>query len=71
MVTSGANVSSVVTFTARGSRSEPIAPFTITDDSFALETVEMYQLSVSQPQPDPFVSIGSPTTVNINDDEGN
>uniref|UniRef100_A0A1X7VF48 Calx-beta domain-containing protein n=1 Tax=Amphimedon queenslandica TaxID=400682 RepID=A0A1X7VF48_AMPQE len=69
VVPSGANVSSVVTFTARGSRSERLAPFTITDDSFALETNETYQLSVSQAQPNPSVGIGPPTTINIVDDE--
>ena len=70
VVASGANVSSVITFTARGSRSVPLTPFDITDDSFALETVESYQLSVRAMQPNPSVNTGSPTTVMIVDDEG-
>ena len=59
-------ISGVATFTPFGSRTESGPNFSITNDSAALETVESYQIRFTSPTGNPRVSLGLPTTVEIN-----
>ena len=69
VVISGSDVDSPVMFQA-GDVSVPLPNFGITDDTTALETNEMYQLSFSSSAPSQDVTLGNPTTITITDDDG-
>ena len=69
VVISGSDVDSPVMFQA-GDVSVPLPNFGITDDTTALETNEMYQLSFSSSAPSQYVTLGNPTTITITDDDG-
>ncbi len=56
----GASPSSILT----------IPSFTINDDEFALESLEMYQLALTGSTFDTNVLLGPPTTVNIINEDG-
>ena len=60
----------MITFGARGSQSKGLSNFTITNDAVALETIEQYDLSFSNPSITNRVTLGPNTTIQINDDEG-
>ena len=62
-------MNSTVTFEA-GDVSVPLPNFGITDDSTALETNEMYQLSFIRSTPSQDVTLGVPTKITITDDDG-
>ena len=62
-------MNSTVTFEA-GDVSVPLPNFGITDDSTALETNEMYQLSFIRSTPSQDVTLGDPTKITITDDDG-
>ena len=70
VVVSGKNISETLTFTAGGSQLVSVSPFTITDDTTALEDVEMYPLTVSGPSITEDVVIGPASMVRITDDDG-
>ena len=53
-----------------GDVSVPLPNFGITDDTTALETSEMYQLSFSSSSPSQDVTLGVPTEITITDDDG-
>ena len=60
----------MITFAARGDQSQGLPSFTIKNDSFALETIEQYDLSFSNPSITNNVILGSDTTIQITDDDG-
>ena len=60
----------MITFAARGSQSQGLSNFTITNDAVALETVEQYDLSFSNPSITNHVTLGPNTTIHITDDDG-
>ena len=53
-----------------GDVSVPLPNFGITDDTTALETNEIYQLSFSSSSPSQDVTLGAPTEITITDDDG-
>ena len=53
-----------------GDVSVPLPNFGITDDTTALETNEMYQLSFSNSAQSQDVTLGVPTEITITDDDG-
>ena len=53
-----------------GDVSAPLPDFGITDDTTALETNEIYQLSFSSSTPSQDVTLGVPTEITITDDDG-
>ena len=61
----------MITFAARGSQSQGLPSFTVTNDTVALETIEQYDLSFSNPSITSRVTLGSNTTIQITDDDGN
>ena len=60
----------MITFTARGSQSKELSNFTITNDAVALETIEQYDLSFSNPSFTNGVTLGPNTRIQITDDDG-
>ena len=70
VVISGSDVDSTVIFQA-GDVSVPLPDFSITDDTTALETNEIYQLRFSSSTPSQNTILGNPTTIVITDDDGN
>ena len=60
---------STVIFQA-GDVSVPLSDFNITDDTTALETNEIYQLSFISSTPSQDVTLGVPTDITITDDDG-
>ena len=66
---SGSDVNSTVIFQA-GDVSVPLPNFNITDDTTALETNEIYQLSFISSTPSQDVTLGVPTKITITDDDG-
>ena len=69
VVISGSDVNSTVIFQA-GDVSVPLPDFGITDDTTALETNEIYQLSIISSIPSQDVTLGVPTEITITDDDG-
>ena len=69
VVISGSDVDSTVLFEA-GDASVPLPNFVITDDTTALETNEIYQLSFISSTPSEDVTLGVPTKITITDDDG-
>ena len=69
VIISGVQVSSTVTFPPG---QFPVIPldFSITDDTIALETNEIYQLSFISSTPSQGVALGGPTEITITDDDG-
>ena len=61
----------MITFAARGSQSKGLSNFTITNDAVALETIEQYDLSFSNPSITNRVTLGPDTRIQITDDDGN
>ena len=53
-----------------GDVSVPLPDFNITDDTTALETNEIYQLSIISSTPSQGVTLGVPTEITIIDDDG-
>ena len=53
-----------------GDVSVPLPNFGITDDTTALETNEIYQLSFISSTPSQDVTLGVPTEITITDDDG-
>ena len=70
MVVSGKNISETITFSAGGSQLVSVSPFTLTDDTTALESVEMYPLTISGGSITEGVEIGPSSMVRITDDDG-
>ena len=70
VVISGSDVDSTVIFQAGGDVSVPLPNFGITDDTTALETNEIYQLSFISSTPSQDVTLGVPTEITITDDDG-
>ena len=68
VVISGSDVNSTVIFQA-GDVSVPLPDFGIIDDITALETNEIYQLSIITSTPSQGVTLGNPTTITITDDD--
>ena len=66
---SGVNVNQAVTFTAHGAQSQRLPSFIIINDTVALETIEQYNLSLSNPSITNGVILGSDTTIHIMDDD--
>ena len=60
----------MITFAARGSLSQGLPSFTIINDPVALETIEQYDLSFSNPSITNRVTLGPDTTIEITDDDG-
>ena len=60
-----------MTFTAHGPQSQGLPSFTIINDNVALETIEQYDLSFSNPSITNSVTLGPNTTILITDDDGN
>ena len=60
-----------MTFTAHGVQSQGLPNFTILNDTVALETIEEYDLSFSNPSITNGVTLGPNTTIQIMDDDGN
>ena len=60
----------MITFAARGDQTQGLPSFTIKNDFFALETIEQYNLSFSNPSITNNVTLGPDTTIQITDDEG-
>ena len=69
VVISGSDVDSTVLFQA-GDVSVPLPNFVITNDTTALETNEIYQLSFISSTPSEGVALGGPTEINITDNDG-
>ena len=69
VVVSGANVSSTVTFASGGSLTAPLPSFVITNDDVALEDVERYSLSISNPSVTQNVVAAGSTDIDITDDD--
>ena len=69
VVISGSDMDSTVIFQA-GDVSVPLSDFNITDDTTALETNEIYQLSFISSTPSRDVTLGVPTNITITDDDG-
>ena len=65
-------MSQSISFTAGGSTSVSLSDFTLIDDAIALEAIEQYDLSLlshSYTADASRVSLGSNTTLSINDDD--
>ena len=60
----------MITFAAHGSQSQGLSNFTITNDAIALEAVELYDLSFSNPSITNRVILGPNTTIQITDNDG-
>ena len=69
VIISGVQISNTVTFPP-GQMPVPLPNFGITDDTTALETNEIYQLSFNTSTPSQDVTLGNPTTIIITDDDG-
>ena len=61
----------MITFAARRSQSKGLSSFTITNDAVALETIEQYDLSFSNPSFTNGVTLGPDTRIQITDDDCN
>ena len=61
----------MITFAARGDQSQGLPSFTIVNDAVALETIEQYDLSFSNPSITNNVTLGPDTRIQIADDDGN
>ncbi len=70
VVSSGFLVGGILTFTPSSEISFELPGFSITDDDVALETIESYEISFSNPQPDTNVILGPASTIEIIDDDG-
>ena len=57
-------------FVAHGSISQGLSNFTIINDAVALETIELYNLSLSNPSITNRVTLGPDTIIQITDDDG-
>ena len=68
---SGVYINETITFLAHGSQSQGLPSFTIINDTVALETIEQYDLSFSNPSITNNVTLGPDTTIEITDDDGN
>ena len=66
---SGTNVNRTVIFAKSDHRSKIDLNFTINDDKVSMENDEVYQLNLSNPNPDPRVVL-IPTTITIQDNDG-
>ena len=66
---SGTSVNRNVIFPNSNHRSEIFLNFTINDDKVSLEGSEVYQLILTNPNPDPRVNLGN-TTITIQDNDG-
>ena len=60
----------MITFAARGDQFQGLSNFTIKNDAVALETIEQYDLSFSNPSITNRVTLGPDTTIQITDDDG-
>ena len=60
-----------MTFTAHGAQFQGLPSFTIINDTVALETIEQYSFSVSNPSITNGVTLGPDSTIQITDDDGN
>ena len=60
----------MITFAARGNQSQGLPSFTIKNDAVALETIEQYDLSFSNPSITNNVTLGPDTTIQIRDNDG-
>ena len=60
----------MITFLAHGDQSQGLSNFTITDDAVALEIIEQYDLSFSNPSITNRVTLGPDTRIQITDDDG-
>ena len=60
----------MITFAARGSQSQGLSNFTLTNDAVALETVERYDLSFSNLSITNHVILGPNATIQITNDDG-
>ena len=69
VVISGSDVDLTVILEA-GDVSVPLPDFPIADDTTALETNEIYQLSFISSTPSQNVTLGVPTEITITDDDG-
>ena len=69
VIISGVAVSFTVTFPP-GQFPVTLPDFNIRDDTTALETNEVYQLSFISSTPSQGVALGSPTEITITDDDG-
>uniref|UniRef100_A0A1X7TCU3 Calx-beta domain-containing protein n=1 Tax=Amphimedon queenslandica TaxID=400682 RepID=A0A1X7TCU3_AMPQE len=69
VVVSGADVSSTVTFAVVGSFTVPLPSFVITNDDAALEELESYSLSISNPSITQNVIAADSTDIDITDDD--
>ena len=61
----------MITFVGRGSQSQGLSSFVIINDTVALETIEQYNLSFSNPSITNGVTLGPNTIIQIIDDDGN
>ena len=59
----------MITFVGHGSQSQGLSSFVIIDDTLALETIEQYDLSFSNPSITNGVILGPDTTIHIADDD--
>ena len=59
----------MITFVGNGSQSQGLSSFIIIDDTVALETIERYDLSFSNPSITNGVTLGPNTTIHIADDD--
>ena len=60
-----------MTFTAHGAQFQGLPSFIIINDTVALETIEQYSFSFSNPSMTNGVTLGPNTTLQITDDDGN
>ena len=67
---SGVNVNQSIKFTAHGAQSQGLPSFTIITDTVALETIEQYNLSFSNPSITNGLILGPGTVIRIIDDDG-
>ena len=65
------NINEAIKFTAHRAQSQGIPNFTVVNDAVALETIEQYSLSFSNPSITNGVRLGPDTTIQITDDDGN
>ena len=59
----------MITLVARGSQSQGLPSLIIINDTVALETIEQYDLSFSNPSITNGVTLGPNTTIHIADDD--
>ena len=61
----------MITFLAHGPQSQGLPSFAILNDTVAIETIEQYDFSFSNPSITNGVTLGPNTTIQITDDDGN